>query len=108
MVEKAEEKGLEVTANQYPYPAFRTNLIAAVIPGWAEDGGYDNLLERFQDNNIQDSLQAGIKKNIRRRGGPETLIFSSAEDEKLNGLSLKEIAENWELNPTEAVIKALK
>ncbi|MDT0677966.1 N-acyl-D-amino-acid deacylase family protein [Autumnicola musiva] len=108
MVEEAQEKGLEVTANQYPYPASRTNLIAAVIPRWAEDGGYDSLLKRFQDKTIQDSLQAGIKENIRRRGGPETLIFSSAEDEKLNGLSLEEIAENWELTPTEAVIKALK
>ena len=108
MVEKAREKGLDVTANQYPYPASRTNLIAAVIPRWAEDGGYNDLLKRFQNKSIQDSLQEGIKENIRRRGGPETLIFSSAENKKLNGLSLKEIAENWSLTPTEAVIEALK
>lgn len=108
MVEEAQKKGLIVTANQYPYPASRTNLIAAVIPRWAEDGGYKSLIERFNDAKLQDSLKAGIKENIRRRGGPETLIFSSAEDEKLNGLSLKEIASNWDITPTETVIKALK
>lgn len=108
MVEEAQEMGLKVTANQYPYLASRTNLIAAVIPRWAEDGGYKLLLERFKDNGIKDSLHAGIKENIRRRGGPQTLIFSSAEDEKLNGLSLEKIAENLSLTPTEAVIKALK
>ena len=108
MVEDAQEKGLKVTANQYPYPASRTNLIAAVIPRWAEDGGYDKLLERFEDKSFQDSLKTGIEENIRRRGGPETLIFSAAKNDKLNGLSLNEIAENWNINPTEAVIKALK
>lgn len=108
MVENAQKRGLKITANQYPYPASRTNLMAAVIPRWAEDGGYNSLLKRFKDKSLQDSLQAGIKENIRRRGGPETLIFSSAEDEKLNGLSLKEIAGNWNITPTKAVIKALK
>lgn len=108
MVEEAKEKGLKITANQYPYPASRTNLIAAVIPRWAENGGYEVLLKRFDENSLQDSLHSGIKENIRRRGGPQTLIFSSAEDEKLNGLSLEKIAENWDLTPTEAVIKALK
>lgn len=107
-IEKAQERGIKVTANQYPYPASRTNLIAAVIPRWAEEGGYDLLLERFNDTGIRDSLKAGIKENIRRRGGAHTLIFSSAEDKKLNGLSLEEISENWDLSPTEAVIKALR
>lgn len=108
MVEEAQKKGMKVTANQYPYLASRTSLVAAVIPRWAEDGGYKMLLERFKNKIVQDSLKDGIKENIRRRGGPETLIFSSAEDEKLNSLSLKEIAKNWGITPTEAVIKALK
>ncbi|GHA47633.1 aminoacylase [Salinimicrobium marinum] len=108
MIEDAQQQGLEVTANQYPYPASRTNLISAVIPRWAEDGGYEALLERFDNRSNKDSLQAGIKENIRRRGGPETLIFSSAEDSSLNGRSLEEIAESWQINPAEAVVKALR
>lgn len=108
MIEDARKNGLKVTAGQYPYLASRTNLIAAVIPRWAEDVGYDKLSERFNDPTLQDSLQAGITENIRRRGGPETLVFSSAKNEMLNGLSLKEIADTWNLTPTQAVIKALK
>lgn len=108
MIEKARKKGLKVTASQYPYLASRTNLIAAVIPRWAEDGGYQMLLKRFKDNSLSDSLNTGVEENIRRRGGPETLIFSSAEDNTLNGLSLKEIAARWNTTPTKAVRKALE
>lgn len=107
-IEDAREKGIRVTANQYPYPASRTNLISAVIPRWAENGGYEELVERFENDLIIDSLEAGITENIRRRGGPSTLIFSSAKVESLNGLSLDEIAGKWKLTPTKAVIKALK
>lgn len=108
MIEEAQQNGLEVTANQYPYPASRTNLISAVIPRWAEDGGYEALLQRFDSSSIQDSLQKGIKENIRRRGGPQTLIFSSAEETSLNGRSLEEIAQTWGVTPTKAVIRALR
>lgn len=108
MIEQAQANGLQVTANQYPYPASRTNLISAVIPRWAEDGGYQSLLKRFDDEALEDRLKAGIKENIRRRGGPETLVFSSADDKTLNGRNLEEIAQGWNVTPTEAVIKALK
>ncbi len=107
-IEDARKNGLKVTANQYPYPASRTNLISAVIPRWAEDGGYMALLENFDNSALQDSLHGGIQENIRRRGGPETLIFSSAQDTALNGVSLKEIAETWQITPTLAVIKILR
>ncbi len=108
IIEDAQKKGLHVTANQYPYPASRTNLISAVIPRWAENGGYGSLIKRFDDNSITDSLQAGIIENIRRRGGPQTLIFSSAKDTSLNGRSLKDIAEDWQMNPAQAVIRSLR
>lgn len=108
MIENAQKKGLKVSANQYPYPASRTNLISAVIPRWAEDGGYESLLNRFKDESVQDSLRAGIVENIRRRGGAETLVFSSADDASLNGRSLQDIADGWELDPAGAVVKALK
>ena len=108
IVEDGQKKGLEITANQYPYPASRTGLISAVIPRWAENGGYLSLLERLDDNSLKDSLRAGIRENIRRRGGPETLIFSSAKDTSLNGRSLGKIARSWELSPVAAVIKAVR
>src|SRR5690606_3348005 len=34
MVEEAHAKGLEVTANQYPYIASRTGLHSALVPAW--------------------------------------------------------------------------
>lgn len=108
IIEQAQARNLKVTANQYPYPASRTNLIAAVIPRWAEDGGYEKMIERFKDPALKDSLNLGIKENIRRRGGAETLVYSSAEDTALNGLNLMEISQKWELDPVGTVIRSLE
>ncbi|HSJ67009.1 MAG TPA: D-aminoacylase [Anditalea sp.] len=108
LIVAAQERGLTVTANQYPYEASRTSLIAATIPRWAEDGGYNALLERMRNPTLIDTLSRGITENIRRRGGPESLILSTSDNGDLNGHSLKEISEQWALSPTEVVLRILQ
>src|SRR5204863_292039 len=41
-------RGLDVTADQYPYTRAATALDAS-IPSWAESGGWDSLLARLRD-----------------------------------------------------------
>ncbi|WP_143960975.1 N-acyl-D-amino-acid deacylase family protein [Litoribacter populi] len=107
-IEAAQSSGLKVTANQYPYEASRTSLIAAVVPRWAEDGGYKALLERINDSSLIDTLAEGMTENIRRRGGPSSLILSDAKYPEIDGKSLERMAEEWELEPWEATFKILK
>lgn len=107
MIEAAQKKGLRVTANQYPYLASRTSLIAAVVPRWAEDGGMKVMLTRLDDPALGDSLRNAFKDNIRRRGGPASLVLSTDND-YLNGKSLEKVAQEWQLDPVEAVFKVLR
>ena len=48
IVEAARNKGIRVTADQYPYVASSTSL-TATIPPWAQDGGTERLLARLKD-----------------------------------------------------------
>ena len=48
IVEAARQRGIRVTADQYPYVASSTSL-TATIPPWAQDGGTDRLIARLKD-----------------------------------------------------------
>ena len=48
IVEAAQQRGVRVTADQYPYVASSTGL-TATIPPWAQDGGTEKLVARLKD-----------------------------------------------------------
>ena len=48
IVEAAQKRGVEVTADQYPYVASSTGLIQT-IPPWAHEGGNARLVARLKD-----------------------------------------------------------
>ncbi|GGF37855.1 N-acyl-D-amino-acid deacylase family protein [Echinicola rosea] len=108
LIEKAREQGVHVTANQYPYLASRTSLKAALVPRWAEDGGYEKMIKRFDDPGLRDTLIAGITKNLRKRGGPESLIFSDAVEKNMNGKSLGEMAKELGMSLPQATMEILR
>jgi N-acyl-D-aspartate/D-glutamate deacylase len=48
LVEAAQQRGVEISADQYPYVASSTGL-AQTIPPWAHEGGGARLAERLKD-----------------------------------------------------------
>jgi N-acyl-D-aspartate/D-glutamate deacylase len=48
LIEAAQKRGVEISANQYPYVASSTGLIQT-IPPWAHEGGNAKLVERLKD-----------------------------------------------------------
>jgi N-acyl-D-amino-acid deacylase len=48
IIENARARGLEITADQYPYVASSTGL-SQTIPPWAHEGGAAKLAERLKD-----------------------------------------------------------
>jgi N-acyl-D-amino-acid deacylase len=88
-VEAARRAGQAVTADQYPWSASGTSLAAALVPGWAQDGGRDRLLERFDDPALAPRLSADMAENIRRRGGPAALLITEGA---FRGRTLAEVA----------------
>ncbi|CAL2080474.1 Amidohydrolase family protein [Tenacibaculum sp. 190524A02b] len=107
-IENAQKEGIEVTANQYPYDASATGLKSAVAPRWAESGGKDSLMIRYNNPVLQPKILADTKKNITRRGGPDKLLIVKSEAPKFDGKNLLEISNLLNQTPEEAVFSILK
>jgi dihydroorotase/N-acyl-D-amino-acid deacylase len=71
-IEAARARGIDVSADQYPYIASGTGL-DNVIPIWAHAGGNDSLLARLADPAARARIRAELTA-----GGAETNIGTSA------------------------------
>jgi N-acyl-D-aspartate/D-glutamate deacylase len=91
-IEAARAAGQRVTADQYPWSASGTSLAAALVPRWAQDGGREALLRRFDDPPLAARLEAEMADNMRRRGGPASLLITEGEHE---GRTLEQVAKAW-------------
>lgn len=76
MVKTAREEGLTVTADQYPYNASGTGLVAW-IPKWANEGGPEELVKRLNDPETYEKIKEGLEVSMDDRGGPEAALISS-------------------------------
>ncbi|MBW8201031.1 N-acyl-D-amino-acid deacylase family protein [Flagellimonas abyssi] len=108
IVETAQQKDIDITANQYPYNASATSLKAAVVPRWAESGGTDSLFIRFQNPALRSKILEETQRNITRRGGADKLLVIQAPDTTLVGKNVLEIAEDLGKSPENAVFDILK
>jgi N-acyl-D-aspartate/D-glutamate deacylase len=100
LVEAAQAAGQRVTADQYPWRASGTRVSNALIPRWTqENGGQAAMRRRLADAALAERLNREIADNIRRRGGPETLLLTSGE---YRGRHLGQAAEIMGVDPVEA------
>ena len=107
-MEQARAKGIEVTANQYPYDASSTSLKAAVVPRWAESGGLDSLFFRMNAPGTRKRVLEETVINMERRGGPSKLLIVKLPDTTYVGKNLEQIATLLNLPAEEAVYEMLK
>jgi N-acyl-D-aspartate/D-glutamate deacylase len=102
-VEAAQRSGQKVTADQYPWSASGTSLVASLVPLWAQDGGRAALLKRFDDAALTPRLVADMKENMRRRGGPASLLITEGAHK---GRTLAQIAGSGD--PITAAISVIR
>ncbi|MBO0798861.1 MAG: D-aminoacylase [Blastocatellia bacterium] len=107
IINRARSEGVDVTANQYPYTASGTSLTAALVPRWAEAGGAAELRKRIADQSLRPRLIAEMEANLKRRGGPESLLITSAADKQFVGKRLNEIAREMNQPPVEAALSLI-
>ncbi len=105
LVEAERARGLRVTADQYPWSASGTRVSNALMPRWAMDGGEAALKARLADPVLRDRLVADITDNLRRRGGPTSLLLTSGP---YAGKRLGELADAWKIQPVEAAIRVVR
>jgi dihydroorotase/N-acyl-D-amino-acid deacylase len=49
LVDEARQRGVDVTLDVYPYTASATNISAALMPAWAQEGSRDDIVKRLRD-----------------------------------------------------------
>jgi N-acyl-D-amino-acid deacylase len=116
LIQRARDRGVDVWADQYPYPTSGTDGSTVLIPAWATrapgastppaPGSRAAILKRqLGDPPTAKLIRSDIAHEIRRRGGPANIVVYDYTDKSLYGKSLADIASLWKLDPVETAIR---
>jgi len=105
--EEARARGVELYADQYPYPAGSTSIAPIVLDRWIMADG--KWVERFNNPELIGKIKQAITDRIERATGAEAIMIALFKEKpEWNGKTLKEVSEILGLSPTDAAIEILK
>lgn len=107
LINDARAGGQVVTADQYPWLASGTGLSASLLPRWAVDGGRPALLARLDDQQTLQKIRTEMRENLRRRGGPDSLVLTVAGS-PWHGKKLSDIARERKEEPIDAALFVIR
>jgi len=107
LVEDARARGVDVTADQYPYPASGTSLESSLIPAWVRADSEAAMFERIANPDLAGGIREEMEANLWRRGGADTLLVTGP-DSRWRGMTLAEIAEEMGVGPIDAAIAVVR
>jgi N-acyl-D-amino-acid deacylase len=108
-VERARAEGVEVFADQYPYKASATSLIAALVPRWAQSRGRDSLLHRIDQDDLRARIRSDMAENLERRGGAARIQFRRfPPTPSIEGKTLAEVATSRGEEPLTAALRLIE
>ena len=113
-IEAARARGLDVTANQYPYNR-ASNGLDACLPLWVREGGLDKMIARLKDpaqrerirKDMDDPAATTWENQWYGSGGAEGVMLSSVlnpELRKYEGMTLAQIGKAMGKDPRDAVM----
>jgi len=105
LIEAARAKGQNVTADQYPWTAANTGLDAVVMPRWAQDGGREAMLKRF--NNPADVAKIRADTGLTPALAPLIMISGAPNQPEIVGKRLSDLSAQWGVAPIDAAIRIL-
>ena len=98
LIEEANQKGLNITFDQYPYNRGMSNLPTA-LPPWVLEDGKEKSLERIKDPVLQKKIikdtENGIEgwENWIRNNGFDKIFISTAQTDKWKDITGKSISQ---------------
>ena len=107
MINAARERGLRVTANQYPYRASGTRFSAALIPGWVRADSKEAMFERLKNADLKDRIREEMETNLWRRGGPGAMLVTGT-DSQGRGMTLADIADSMQRDSLDAAVEVVR
>jgi N-acyl-D-amino-acid deacylase len=111
-IEAARAGGLDISADVYPYAASSTGL-NAIMPGWAQEGGFAAWKARLQEPETRARIKAEILEpggdweNMFLDTGPERMLLVGFKNEALRPLLGQTLAEVAAARGTEPVETAM-
>jgi len=78
LMRDATNRGNYTAADVYPYVAGQTGLGALLVPGWAQDGGREQMLERFKDASTRSRIVTAVEEAMTARFGGPAGVFLPA------------------------------
>ncbi|HEV7803503.1 MAG TPA: D-aminoacylase [Burkholderiales bacterium] len=104
LIDEARARGVDATIDQYPYTASSTSIHAALLPGWALEGGLQETQKRLKDPATRAKIRevtAELIRTERGAGDPANVVVSLCTwDASLAGKNLSQIAQARGLTPT--------
>jgi dihydroorotase/N-acyl-D-amino-acid deacylase len=113
-IEAARARGLDITANQYPYTR-ASNGLDACLPLWVREGGIDRMVARLQDPPQRERIRAEMDDGTDTTwenqwygaGGGDGVMLSSvltADLKKYEGKTLSAIGHELGKDPRDVVM----
>jgi len=106
LIAAARERGIDVTADQYPWQASGTSLSSSLIPRWVMADSAEAMFGRLTNPDLEDRIREEMEANLWRRGGAESLLVTG--DSEWRGRTLQEIAERLDLDPIDAAVAVVR
>jgi len=106
LISAARERGVKVTADQYPWRASGTRFNNALIPRWVMADSEEAMYARLTNPDLTDGIREEMEANLWRRGGAESMLVTG--DSEWRGMTLDEIAAAMDLDPIDAAIQVVR
>ena len=112
----ARAEGLDVAANQYPWPAAANSLVAN-LPPWAQDGGAEATLARLKDPATRAKIKEAMRSSdpswenqFRCSGGASGVLVAGVLAPELaaaSGKTIADLAKEKGIDPEDALFDLL-
>ncbi len=113
-IEAARARGLDVTANQYPYTR-ASNGLDACLPVWVREGGLEKMIARLKDASIRERIRKDMddatvttwENQWYGAGGGDGIMLASVLNpalRKYEGMTLTQIGKAMNVDPRDAVM----
>jgi N-acyl-D-amino-acid deacylase len=115
-IEACRDRGIDFTAEQYPYTAGNTTL-STVLPPWVHVGDKADTMARLRDPDARERMRRDVEEwridgweNAGVRTGWENIEVTNVDDgpnKRYEGMSVAEIARERDVEPVDAVCDLL-
>ena len=104
LVDAARARGIDFTADIYPYTISGGGL-TMYVPEWAQEGGKDTMLKRLADPDQRAKMRSEVDEMVRHRDWSQLLLYglTSERYRKYIGKTVQEIADTLGVDPFDLV-----